>query len=135
MRWIVLILLYVGSQLVSTLVATATADPTQRRIMLVLPLVFVIILYRYPSGLLLYWITTNLWTIGQQLRDPAPKAAAPETGSGDGSNGATPKETVARKETLADAMGERQVAEPKPAPTRAPSPPARKKKKRSGRRR
>ncbi len=63
---IVLILLYVGSQLGSTLVATATADPNQRRIMLLLPVVFVVILYRYPAGLLVYWITTNLWTVGQQ---------------------------------------------------------------------
>ena len=40
---IVLIVLYVGSQLVSTLVATATADPKQRRLMLLLPVVFVVI--------------------------------------------------------------------------------------------
>src|SRR5207302_8076924 len=64
---IVLILLYVGSQVASTLVATATADPNQRRIMLVLPVVFVLFLYRFPAGLLVYWITTNTWTIGQQL--------------------------------------------------------------------
>src|SRR3984957_4418968 len=63
---VVLILLYVGSQVGSTLIATATADPTQRRMMLLLPLIFVVILYRYPAGLLVYWITTNLWTIGQQ---------------------------------------------------------------------
>ena len=63
---IVLIVLYVGSQLGSTLIATATADPNQRRLMLLLPVVFVVILYRYPAGLLVYWITTNLWTIGQQ---------------------------------------------------------------------
>src|SRR5438034_1522586 len=63
----VLIVLYVGSQIASTLVATATADPNQPRLMLLLPIVFVIILYRYPAGLLVYWITTNLWTIGQQM--------------------------------------------------------------------
>jgi YidC/Oxa1 family membrane protein insertase len=63
---VVLILLYVGSQISSTLVATATADPNQRRLMLLLPLVFVVILYRYPAGLLVYWITTNVWTIAQQ---------------------------------------------------------------------
>ena len=34
--------------------------------MLLLPVVFVVILYRYPAGLLVYWITTNLWTVGQQ---------------------------------------------------------------------
>src|ERR1700677_3723619 len=63
---VVLILLYVGSQLGSTLIPTATADPTQRRMMLLPPLIFVVILYRYPAGLLVYWITTNLWTILQQ---------------------------------------------------------------------
>src|SRR5271166_2144220 len=64
---IVLIILYVGSQVASTLMATATADPNQRRLMLVLPVVFIVILYRYPAGLLVYWITTNLWTVGQQF--------------------------------------------------------------------
>src|SRR5271168_2647000 len=80
---IVLILMYVGSQIVSTLVATATADPNQRRLMLLLPLVFVVILYRYPAGLLVYWITTNLWTVGQQSvirrRLPPVERAAPES--------------------------------------------------------
>src|SRR3954453_3914315 len=63
---IVLIALYVGSQLGSALIRTARPDPNQRRLMLLLPVVFVVILYRYPAGLLVYWITTNLWTIGQQ---------------------------------------------------------------------
>src|SRR6516225_4002108 len=89
----ILIVLYVGSQLASTLVATATADPTQRRLMLVLPVVFVVILYRYPAGLLVYWITTNLWTIGQQLlikrymgapQAPAGKEGGPPAPSPDG---------------------------------------------------
>ena len=68
--------------------ATATADPNQRRLMLLLPLVFVVILYRYPAGLLVYWITTNLWTIGQQYfirrrigPAAARKAATPVQGS------------------------------------------------------
>ena len=83
---IVLIVLYVGSQLGSTLIATATADPNQRRLMLLLPLVFVVILYRYPAGLLVYWITTNLWTIGQQVADPAP-ISAPRRQPGEGATG------------------------------------------------
>src|SRR6202049_3372376 len=76
---IVLIVLYVGSQIASTLVATATADPNQRRLMLLLPLVFIVILYRYPAGLLVYWITTNLWTIAQQylIRSRMPPPAPP----------------------------------------------------------
>lgn len=132
---IVLILLYVGSQVASTLVATATADPTQRRIMLVLPLIFVIILYKYPSGLLLYWITTNVWTIGQQLvirrRMPPPPKPPP---SSDG----TPTKKPSFREALSDAMNGARAAKPEPAaaaPEVAAPPPPRKKKKRSGRRR
>ena len=76
---IVLIAVYIGSQIASTLMATATADPNQRRMMLLLPLVIVAFLFRYPAGLLVYWITTNLWTIGQQYfirqrMGPAPAA-------------------------------------------------------------
>ena len=42
-------MLYVGSQVLSTLVATATADPNQRRLMLLLPIVFIAFLYRFPA--------------------------------------------------------------------------------------
>src|SRR6202162_5131641 len=98
---IVLILLYVGSQVLSTLVATAAAGPNQRRLMLLLPLVFVVILYRYPAGLLVYWITTNVWTIGQQYlikRHMGPPPAKEEaTGASNG------KTTRALKPALAGA--------------------------------
>jgi len=63
---IVLIILYVGSQLVSTLLMSATADKNQRRIFLALPFLFVAFIWQFPAGLLVYWITTNLWTILQQ---------------------------------------------------------------------
>jgi YidC/Oxa1 family membrane protein insertase len=130
---IVLLALYVGSMLVSTLMTSASADPNQRRLMLFLPLFFVIILYRYPAGLLVYWITSNLWTIGQgyfvrRNIGPAPtaqKAGEPAQASSDGLK----KLLLGRKE-----------APPEPALTGAGSsgPPPRsprKKKKRSGRRR
>jgi YidC/Oxa1 family membrane protein insertase len=131
---VVLILAYVGSQVASTLVATASADPNQRRLLLVLPIVFVVILYRYPAGLLVYWITTNLWTIGQQLvirrhMGPAPPAPKPTTGA---ANGKPPSRL---KQALAAGAGGAAVEVPAAAPTSAPPPPPRKKKKRSGRRR
>jgi YidC/Oxa1 family membrane protein insertase len=140
---IVLIVLYVGSQVASTLVATATADPTQRRLLLLLPIVFVVILYRYPAGLLVYWITTNLWTIGQQfiirrrMGTPPPAAGkGPTDGGGGGSpNGKpdTPRDagggTVPKAEPALAGVGAAGAGGP--APPRSP----RKKKKRSGRRR
>src|SRR5437588_6535640 len=53
----VLLVLYVGSQVFSTLVATATADPNQRRMMLLLPFVFVALIFKFPAGLLVSWTT------------------------------------------------------------------------------
>src|SRR5919109_718344 len=59
---VVLILLYVGSQLASSLLMTVSADANQRRLMLILPLVFVAFIINFPAGLIVYWITTNVWT-------------------------------------------------------------------------
>src|SRR3954452_10385102 len=63
----VLIVLYVGTQLAASAVTAISADPTQRRIMFAMPFVFVVFIINFPAGLIVYWITTNVWTIGQQL--------------------------------------------------------------------
>jgi YidC/Oxa1 family membrane protein insertase len=63
---IALLILYVGTQLISGMVMSVTADKSQRMMMFVLPLVFVPFVINFPAGLVLYWITTNIWTIGQQ---------------------------------------------------------------------
>lgn len=142
---IVLIVLYVGSQLASTLIATATADPNQRRLMLLLPVVFVVILYRYPAGLLVYWITTNLWTIGQQSlirrhMPPPPKPVA----TADSTNGKPRSPLRAALSGISAGAGAPATEGASASSGRAPSSsgpaatpprPPRKKKKRSGRRR
>jgi YidC/Oxa1 family membrane protein insertase len=64
---VILIVLYVTSQLGSSvMMSSATMDPTQRKIMMFMPLLFVLFVIRFPAGVLVYWITTNLWTVGQQ---------------------------------------------------------------------
>src|SRR3984885_788433 len=139
---VVLILLYVGSQVGSTLIATATADPTQRRMMLLLPLIFVIILYRYPAGLLVYWITTNLWTIGQQYLIKRRLPPPPRVDRSAVSTNGKPKQSL-RQALAGPAAGASSsaaapdVAGPSTSVSSAPPPPKppRKKKKRSGRRR
>jgi YidC/Oxa1 family membrane protein insertase len=75
----VLLLVYVGSQVASSLFMMTTVDKTQRAIFMVMPLVFVFVIAHFPAGLVLYWVTTNLWTVGQGLitrrlvsRTPAP---------------------------------------------------------------
>lgn len=79
---IALLILYVGTQLVSGMVMAVTADKSQRMMMFALPLIFVPFILSFPAGLILYWITTNFWTIGQQLVIkkvvPPPVQATPE---------------------------------------------------------
>ena len=79
---IALLILYVGTQLASGAVMAVTADKSQRMMMFLLPLVFVPFILNFPAGLILYWITTNFWTIGQQLVIqkvvPPPITATPE---------------------------------------------------------
>src|SRR5215211_4278084 len=63
----VLIVLYIGTQLAASAVTALRADPTQRRIMFALPFVFTVFIINFQAGLIVYWITTNVWTLGQQL--------------------------------------------------------------------
>lgn len=78
---IALLVLYVATQLVSGLVMAVTADKNQRILMLALPFVFIPFIITFPAGLVLYWITTNVWTIGQQYVIqkvvPAPEQPSP----------------------------------------------------------
>ena len=75
-----LIAIYALSQVSSTYFMSATMDKTQRTLMLFLPIFFLPVVIRFPVGLVLYWMTTNLWTVGQGLitRRLAPKPVAPE---------------------------------------------------------
>jgi YidC/Oxa1 family membrane protein insertase len=75
-----LIAIYVVSQLAS-IISMPMTDPRQRWIFLALPFVFIVFIVNtaFPVGLLLYWVTTNLWTVGQGLvtRRMFPKPAPP----------------------------------------------------------
>jgi YidC/Oxa1 family membrane protein insertase len=62
-----LLAIYGGSQVASTYFMGTTMDKTQRRIMMFLPIVFITFVAQFPMGLILYWMTTNLWTVGQGL--------------------------------------------------------------------
>jgi YidC/Oxa1 family membrane protein insertase len=147
----VLIVLYVGTQLAASAVTAISADPTQRRIMFALPFVFVVFIINFQAGLIVYWITTNVWTIGQQLmvRKLYPKpalatATATATGGGDGGQPARGKPpSPAPTPTDANGTGEKPAKAKTPAKApagdggsaKAPPQSPRKKKKRSGRRR
>ncbi len=76
--WLLLVI-YVASQVSSTYFMSTTMDPRQRYIFLVLPFVFIFFVINFPIGLMLYWSTTNLWTVGQGLitRRLVPKPQPP----------------------------------------------------------
>jgi YidC/Oxa1 family membrane protein insertase len=138
---ITLIILYVGTQLVSSLLMlTATTDKNQRTIMLVLPFIFVPFIINFPAGLILYWITTNVWTIGQQqfLRRVIGKGQPPAWKPADaaaGNGAATPEGARALTDGKSKGGGNGAAPDEPSRPTKAPPPPPRRKRKRSGRRR
>jgi YidC/Oxa1 family membrane protein insertase len=150
---VALLVLYVGSQLASSLMMSSPMmDPTQRKLMLLLPLFFVVIVINFPAGLLVYWITTNLWTMGQQytvkrmIGPPTPPVGGTEDGEGGGGGGGPPTNGGPNGSGggLGGMLRGRVKPEPEPAavgagsrsrsPGAKPPPPPRKKKKRSGRR-
>ncbi len=132
-----MIVLYVGTQLIASVITMVGGDKTQQRIMFALPFVFTIFIVNFEAGLIVYWITTNVWTIGQQLvvRKLYPKPQVlKETGHAgddDGNGGKPARGKPSPKPGPAAATdGSNGGAASKPPPS---SP--RKKKKRSGRRR
>jgi YidC/Oxa1 family membrane protein insertase len=163
---IVLIVLYIGTQLASSLMmSSATMERTQRQIMLVMPLLFVLFVINFPAGVIVYWITTNTWTIAQQyvvkrrigpVRAPVLAGAGSAGGSAPGgvTPGRSPKPSADPSPATASANGGNgsgplsglgdllrgrsksdKAAAVVAARTGPPPRPPRKKKKRSGRRR
>lgn len=140
--------IYGASQLLATEVSMATTPQTneiQRKIFRALPILIVGGLFFYPNipaGLVLYWMTTNLWTGGQQVvlkrrlgplqltQPDAAAAAAPAVVEAKGTKvnapaKAKPKGAGAKKPTTPAAASEsaaEPAAEPSPSPRRPPAP-------------
>src|SRR5829696_7634233 len=54
------------TQFIQTKMTPSTADPTQQKVMMLMPLMFMFMFIKAPSGLVLYWTVSNAWAIGQQ---------------------------------------------------------------------
>jgi YidC/Oxa1 family membrane protein insertase len=125
----VLIAVYVASQLTSTyLMSTAMQSKAQRYMIMFLPIVFLPFILGFPAGLMIYWLTTNLWTTGQGIvtRRLMPRPAAPPPKR---SSRTPPKEAA----EAPSGNGEQQPAPQ--AKARSGGPPRRVKRKRGGGRR
>jgi YidC/Oxa1 family membrane protein insertase len=117
-----LLVIYVVSQLTSSyFMSNQMQSSAQRAMIMVLPIVFVPIWLRFPAGLMIYWVTTNLWTTGQGLvtRRLLPRPAAPPKRT----SRTPPKEAVAAAEPASAPASSRPIRT---------GPPRRVKKKRGG---
>jgi YidC/Oxa1 family membrane protein insertase len=116
---VVLMVLYVGSMVTTSVMMSVGTDPRQRLISIALPIFFVVFVIQFPAGLLVYWIATNFTMIPQQYfmlrRYGRPNAPIKVESNGRGSPGAA-KEAIKK-------------------PPSQPPPSSRPRKKRSGRRR
>jgi YidC/Oxa1 family membrane protein insertase len=106
-----LIVLYGISQLTSSYLMSQNMQPAQRALLLILPIAFIPFVLNFPSGLMLYWLTTNLWTTGQGLitRRLTPKPQPPPKKSS-----RTPPRGEAADGAAADGVA-KPAAEKKPA--------------------
>lgn len=59
-------LLMGATQFISQKMTPTSADPTQARMMLIMPVIMTIFFMNFQSGLVLYWLTNNVLQIGQQ---------------------------------------------------------------------
>jgi YidC/Oxa1 family membrane protein insertase len=121
-----LVVLYAASQLTSSYLMSQSMQPAQRVMLLILPIAFIPFILNFPAGLMVYWLTTNLWTTGQGLitRRLTPKPQPPPKKS----SRTPPKSATAPSEGNGRAAGAEKPATP-------PPPRVRKVKKKKGSRR
>jgi YidC/Oxa1 family membrane protein insertase len=118
-----LIALYVGSMLGSTLLFSFVTDRQQKYMLAAMPIVFVPFVLNFTTGVIIYWITSNFWTIGQQgmikrtmgHRFPQPADKGGASGKGGGSKGTGDKGGGSSGKG-ADKGGGKPVGEPSTAP-------------------
>lgn len=120
-----LLVIYAASQVTSVWLMSATADKTQRYIMTFLPVVFIAVIINFPQGLVIYWVTTNLWTTGQGLitRRLIPKTPAPPKKSSRTPGKDAPAPAIAASsKTKQKAIGSGSAAKPAAAAKPKPKP-------------
>jgi YidC/Oxa1 family membrane protein insertase len=62
----ILPLLMAGSMIIQTRLNPTPPDPLQAKMMLWMPLIFSVMFFFFPAGLVLYWVVNNLFSIAQQ---------------------------------------------------------------------
>ncbi len=108
----ILMVIYVSSQVSSMLLMPSTADPRMKYLFAGMPILFAVFIVNqaFPVGLMLYWITTNLWTVAQAavIRHVFPPPAFVEMQAA---------AKAKKQEPAASAPAKREPKAPKPAAT------------------
>ncbi len=64
--WLILPLLMMGTMWIQYKLNPTPPDPVQARVMMLMPLIFGVMFFFFPAGLVLYWLTNNILSIAQQ---------------------------------------------------------------------
>jgi len=102
---------------------TAQVNPQQQTIMKIMPLMFFVFAVNVPLAVIIYWVTTNFWSVGQQYMllkthplpatvtgQAAPAGAAAAVDNGEGRKGLGPL-------TMFRGMGQSRAPEERPPAT------------------
>jgi YidC/Oxa1 family membrane protein insertase len=128
--WFLLVIYGLSQTLSMFLSMTSVQSKLQRYLFMALPIVFIPVIISFPVGLLIYWVTTNVWTIGQGIvvRRLIPRPAleppkrtsrtAPKQRPDDGKTAQKPRPAGAARQPKAAAATQGDGASPKPRPVR-----------------
>jgi YidC/Oxa1 family membrane protein insertase len=64
--WYILPLLMAGTMFIQMRLNPTPPDPIQARMMQIMPIVFSVMFFFFPAGLVLYWLVNNMYSIAQQ---------------------------------------------------------------------
>ncbi|MGH6611395.1 MAG: membrane protein insertase YidC, partial [Burkholderiaceae bacterium] len=64
--WLILPLLMMATMWIQYKLNPTPPDPIQARVMMLMPLIFGVMFFFFPAGLVLYWLTNNILSIAQQ---------------------------------------------------------------------
>ncbi len=128
----ILMIIYVSSQVGSMLLMPSTADPRMKYLFAGMPILFAVFIVNqaFPAGLMLYWITTNLWTCAQAgvIRHvfPPPAFVEMQAGEEDGATIRRPPRSASRsprRRSRSRSSRRRSSRRGRPQPRRTRRPP------------
>jgi YidC/Oxa1 family membrane protein insertase len=64
--WLILPLLMMATMWIQFKLNPTPPDPVQAKVMAVMPIIFGVMFFLFPAGLVLYWLTNNVLSIAQQ---------------------------------------------------------------------